>query len=84
MIIEMSSETLKNVKFTCDKCGTSVIVRDVSGYTNPKGWGYEHPENPHSMFGISKDVCDQCLKGKPNGLGRSIYQSIAKCWRGLF
>ena len=58
-------QELKDILFTCDKCGATTIVRDVNGYDNPKDWGYEHPD----LIGTysygdnrSKDICAECVK----------------------
>lgn len=52
---------LKTLQFTCDLCHKTDTIYDVHGYRQPPGWGYRHPENGHSMFEKSLDLCPDCL-----------------------
>jgi hypothetical protein len=58
----MSWEELKTLLFKCDLCKKTEVIQEVRGHHQPSGWGYRHPENPHSMFGQSLDLCPACMK----------------------
>lgn len=69
----MSWEQLKTLLFHCDICHKEEMVENVRGHAQPNGWGHKHPENSHSMFGKSLDLCPACLKEeKWNDQGHKI------------
>lgn len=57
-------EQLKTLLFRCDICNKEEIIDEVRGHRQPGGWGYKHPENSHSMFEKSLDLCPACMKAE--------------------